>query len=440
MKKNQISRRKFIKKSAGAALGLISAPYFIPSNVLGLNNAISPSNKITLGCIGIGWQGGSNLQAFLGEKDAQVVALCDIDKKHLEEARQKVELSYGKSDLALYHDFREILDRKDIDAVVISTPDHWHAIPAVEAAKAGKDIFCEKPLSHTFAEGRIMADAVKRYGSIWQTGSWQRSIPNFRFACELVRNGRIGKVHTVEIGLPAGHADFEGTKGQEAPMTPPEALDYNRWLGPAPYAPYAPARVHKNWRWNLAYGGGQLMDWIGHHCDIAHWGLDLDKTGPIEVEGVGEYPKTGLWNTATKYRVDAKYSGDLKFIIAGGHNDVCEGRSGTKWIGENGWVFVGRGEIDASDKSLLTEKLDPGETHLYRSPGHMREFLDCIKSRTETITPCETAHRSATPGHLGQIAMLTGHKLKFDPVTEKILNDDTASKMLSRSYRSPWHL
>ena len=223
-------------------------------------------------------------------------------------------------------------------------------------------------------------------------------------------------------------------------MDPPEELDYNTWLGPAPYAPYAPARVHKNWRWILDYGGGQLMDWIGHHCDIAHWGMNLDNTGPVEIEGYGEYPKTGLWNTATKYRVDTLYADGLKMIIAGGHKDVCNGSGGTKWIGDRGWVHVDRGSLEASDNSFLSEKFGPNEIHLFNSPGHIRNFLDCVKSRKQTLTPCETAHRSASPGHLGQIAMLLGRKIHFNPDTEKIIGDETASKMLSRSYRSPWHL
>lgn len=434
------SRRQFLKRAAGAGAGIIGAPYFIPSSILGRNGAVAPSNKITIGCIGTGWQGTSNLEAFLNEADAKVVAVCDIDKDHLLNAQRLTDVKYGNNDCATYHDFRELLARNDIDAVSLGTPDHWHAIPAIESAKAGKDIFSEKPLSHSLKEGRAMCDAVKRYNRIWQTGSWQRSVPNFRFACELVRNGRIGNVHTVEVGLPSGHTDFAGTRGQEMPMDPPDVLDYNLWLGPAPYAPYAPARVHKNWRWHLDYGGGQLMDWIGHHCDIAHWGLDLDHTGPVEIEGYGEYPTEGLWNTATRYRVDTKYAHGLKMIIAGGHSDVCNGTGGTKWIGDEGWIQVNRGSIDASNRSLIKEKFGPNEIHLYKSPGHHKNFLDCVKTRKATLTPCEVAHRSATPGHLGQISMLLGRKIYFNPETEKIIGDETATRMLGRSYRSPWHI
>lgn len=438
MKNKKYSRRDFLKRSTGAAIGLFTAPYIISAATLGRNGAISPSNKITIGSIGTGWMGIANLESFLNEDQAKVIAVCDIDSDHLDEAKNMVNLKYGNKDCSVYHDYTELLNRNDIDAVIISTPDHWHAIPSIASAKAGKDIYCEKPLSHSFNEGLAICKTVNRYERIWQTGSWQRSISNFRFGCEIVRNGRIGKVHTVEVALPHGHSDFGGTAGQETPMEPPISLDYNTWLGPAPYAPYAPARVHKNWRWNLDYGGGQLMDWIGHHCDIAHWGMDFDNTGPYEVEGNGFYPETGLWNTATKYYVTAKYKNDVKIIIAGGYPEICDGRHGTKWIGEEGWVHVDRGFIDAHPKSLLSNNFGPNDLRLYKSPGHSKNFLDCVKSRNKTLTPVEVAHRSATPGHLGQISMLLKRKIKFDPVSQKIIGDEVASTMLGRSYRSPW--
>lgn len=437
MKPKKLTRRDFIKKTGGLTAAAIIAPSIIPAKSLGLNGFIPPSDKITVGFIGVGWMGTSNLESFLREKDAQVVALCDIDKEHLAEGKEIVDFKYGSNDCSLYHDYRELLARKDIDAVVISTPDHWHAIPAIAAAKAGKDIYAEKPLSHSFEEGIMMREAVNRYGRIWQTGSWQRSIDNFRFACELVRNGMVGNIHTVEVGLPSGHKDFEGTMGQESPSDPPPNLDYNTWLGPAPYVPYAPARVHKNWRWHLDYGGGQLMDWVGHHVDIAHWGLDLDHTGPVEIEGKGEYPKTGLWNTATKYYVETKYENGIKMIIAGGYPDVY---GGTRWIGDEGWVHVNRGFLNANPKNILDTFIGPNDNTLYKSPGHTRNFLDSVKSRRKTLTPVEVAHRSATPGHLGQISMLLNRKIYFDPKTEKIQNDKTAEKLLGRNYRSPWRL
>ncbi len=436
--KKRISRRKFLTGTAEAALGAISFPYVITSSALGQAGSVAPSERITMGLIGIGWQGSGNLNSFLAEKDCQVIAVCDIDKNHLQEAVNRVNEHYGNKDCATYHNFRELLARDDIDTVTLSLPDHWHSIPAIEAARAGKDIYGEKPLSHTFKEGRAICDAVKRFGRVWQTGSWQRSQSNFRFACELVLNGRIGKVHTVEVGLPPGQSDYEGTRHQKEICPPPKELDYDLWLGPAPYAPYCPAHVHKNWRWILDHGGGQLMDWVGHHLDIAHWGLGFDYTGPHEIEGHGKYSKDTLWNSPTRYRLTAKYPKDITITIAGGYNDI---RGGTKWIGKDGWVWVDRNQqIDAEPKAILAEKFGPNDIHLLRSPGHQRNFLDCVKSRSATITPCEVAHRSVTPGHLGQIAMLLGRKIRFNPDTEEIIDDPTAARLLGKAMRSPWHL
>jgi len=435
---NIVSRRRFLKRSAGTVMGVIGLPYIVSSSALGGSGVVAPSNRITMGCIGVGWQGGSNLNSFLREKDCQIVGVCDVDANHLQSAADRVNGQYKNKDCATYNDFRELLARDDIDAVSLGLPDHWHAVPAIEAAKSGKDIFGEKPLSHSLREGRAMCDAVKRYGRIWQTGSWQRSQAHFRRACELVINGRIGKVTRVEVGLPSGHTDFGKTKGQEGICPAPKELDYDSWLGPAPYTPYCPARVHKNWRWVLDHGGGQLMDWVGHHVDIAHWGLGCDYTGPHEIEGSGEYPADGLWNSPTRYRLTAKYPNDVTMTIAGGYGDI---RGGTKWIGTDGWVWVSRNDsLEAEPKSILDEKIGPSETRLYDSPGHWRDFLDCVKSRKTTIAPCEVAHRSATPGHLGQITMLLGRKIRFNPDTEEIIDDPTATRLLGNAMRSPWHL
>ncbi len=437
-KRKNPSRREFIRGSAAAAVAGLGFPYLIPASALGRGGKPAPGSRVALGCIGVGWQGGSNLKDFLEDPNVQVVAVCDIDADHLQEAKRTVDAKYGNDGCATYHYYEELIARPDIDALSLGLPDHWHAIPAIAGARAGKDIFGEKPLAQNWAEARAMADAVKRYGRVWQTGSWQRSLANFRFACELVLNGRIGKVHSVEVGLPEGHTDFAGTAGQEDPQPPPKTLDYDRWLGPAPYAPYCVARVHKNWRWNLDYAGGQLMDWVGHHVDIAHWGLGFDYAGPFEVEGYGEYPNRGrLWNTATRYRVTAKYPKDITMTIAGGYDDI---QGGTKWIGDLGWVWVNRGTLDASPRSLLREKFGPNEIHLYISPGHAREFIQCVKSRGTTLAPAEVALRSATPGFLGQIAMLTGRKIRWDAEKEQILNDDSASRLLFRPMRSPWHV
>jgi predicted dehydrogenase len=282
---------------------------------------------------------------------------------------------------------------------------------------------------------------VQKNKIIWQTGSWQRSRSNFHKAAEIVRNGMIGKVKHVEVGLPSGHNDFAKTGEFKMVSEPPPELDYETWIGPAKMEPYIKGRVHKNWRWNYNIGGGQLLDWIGHHCDIAHWGLGFDNSGPSEIEGVGEFPAPdAVWNTCTKYRVELKYPKDITMTIAGGHPDI---RGGTKWIGTDGWVWVTRDNFDASNPEWNDWKSVPDELRkvkLTKSVDHMRNFIDCVKSRQPTLTPVETAHHSAIPGHLGLIAMRVGRKIKWDAAKEKIIGDAEATKLLSREYRGPWKL
>ena len=418
--------------------GFLALPTIIPASALGLGGTVAPSDRVTIASIGVGWMGGSHVGEFLKIPDARYVAVCDVDDQHAQEAKNRIDASYGNKDCVTYRAFEEVLSRRDIDAVSIATPDHWHGIVAFSALRAGKDVYCEKPLAYSFAEGRAMAEAQQQYRRVWQTGSWQRSKENFRRACELVRNGRIGKVTQVEVGLPAGFTDYAKTKDQTEFTKPPETVDYDRWLGPAAEMPFCMARFHKNWRWNLNTGGGQLMDWIGHHVDIAHWGLGFDNTGPMEVEGVGEYPPhDAIWNTATKYRVTARYRGGIVMTIAGGYKEI---RSGTKWIGDKGWIWVDRGKLKAEPESILQSEIGPNEIALPKSPGHYQEFITCVKSRGQTLTPAATALRSATPGWLGQIAMLTGRKLKWDPDEMRIVEDAEASKMLARKMRAPYSL
>jgi predicted dehydrogenase len=432
-----LSRRGFLKRSGALAVGAMGFPYFVSASVLGKDGAVAPSNRIVLGCIGIGWMGESNMRAFMEQPDCVVAAVCDVDSSHLDSAKKLVDEKYKNTDCAAYHDFRELLARPDIDAVSVATPDHWHALVDIAAAEAGKDIYSEKPLSHNFREGRAICRAVKQYGRIWQTGSWQRSRENFRQACELVRNGLIGKVQRIEVGLPGSHSKFNYEPKDFNTTNPPKVLDYDFWLGPAPYSPYCQARVHLTWRWNLDTGGSQLMDWVGHHVDIAHWGMDWDRTGPTEIEATGEFPPAAsVWNSPIRYRVTCQYPGGVTMVIAGGHKDI---QGGTKWIGTDGWVRVDRGEFETHPESLKNER-PPGEIRLYRSDNHHRNFLDCIRSRHETITPAETAHRSATPGHLGLIAMTIGRKIKFNPATEEILNDNMATSLLGRACRAPWQI
>lgn len=458
-----LSRRGFLKVAGAAAV----LPTILPSSLFGRDGQTAPSNKISLGVIGWGMQGPGDTQGFLVEEDCHVVAACDLDKNHLQSAVDTVNDHYHNKDCAAYHDYRELLARPDLDAVLIAIPDHWHALVSTEAARRRINVYGEKPLARTIAEQRAIVNAVEKHQIIWQTGSWQRSQPPFHKAAEIVRNGLIGEVTRVEVGLPSGHFDFAGSapelqnKLQALPgkltdlsrirpdsdawkvavMDPPPELDYETWIGPSRMEPYIKQRVHMDWRWNYNTGGGQLLDWIGHHGDIAHWGLGFDNSGPTEVEGHGEFPaRDAIWNSCTKYRIELKYPGNITMIIAGGHNDI---RSGTKWIGTEGWVWVDRGGFEASNPEWKKGKNLPEalrKVKLYESPGHQRNFLDCVKSRQPTIAPAQTAHHSAIPGHLGLISMLTGRKLVWDAKNEKIHGDHEASALLSRPYRAPWHL
>ncbi|UCG56271.1 MAG: Gfo/Idh/MocA family oxidoreductase [Phycisphaerales bacterium] len=424
-----MDRRQFLKTVTVATTGAVALPNIVPSSVFG---ADAPSEKITIGCIGVGSQGSGNMRGFLGQGQAKVLAVCDVDKGHRENAKKTVDERYRNTACATYHDFRELIARDDIDALSLALPDHWHSIPVVMGARAGKDMFGEKPLARTIHEGRVMVDAVRRYGRIWQTGSWQRSVRDFHRACELVRNGRIGKVHTVEVGLPTG-----GGTGTKTMQPVPEGVDWDFWLGPAPRVPYRGV-IHWNWRWMMDYSGGQLTDWAGHHVDIAHWGLGLDRTGPVEIEGRGVYPKDGIYDAPTQYKFTCKYADGLTMVVA---NDRQQPKGmGTVWYGEKGWIHVRRGKLDADPKSVLNEAIGSDEIRLYRSRDHLRNFLDCVKSRKETITPIDIAHRSISVGLLGEIAMLTERKLKWSPEKEVFLNSDEANRMLSRPMRSPWHL
>jgi predicted dehydrogenase len=459
----EINRRRFLA-TAGAAMVL---PLILPGCATGQSARVRPSNRVNLGVIGMGWQGPGNTKSFLAESDCQVVAACDLDANHLQLALNMVNDHYQTKDCKGYHDYRELLAREDIDAVMIAVPDHWHELVATEAARRKKDVYGEKPLAKTIAEQQAIVRAVEKNKIIWQTGSWQRSVPTFHKAAEIVRNGLIGTVTHVEVGLPAGYSDFSGM-GKEAlekisslpdkiselskvtPGTPawdllatepPPALDYNRWIGPSKMEPYIAARLHKNWRWNYNTGGGQLMDWVGHHVDIAHWGLGFDNSGPSEIEGHGDFPAAdALWNTCTKYRIELKYPQNITMTIAGGYPDI---RSGTKWIGTEGWVWVDRNSFEGSNPEWKKYKNLPDELRkvkLYVSNNHQRNFLDCVKSGQPTIAPVETAHHSAIPGHLGLISMLVGRKINWDMATEKILNDPEASKLMTRDYRPPWKM
>ena len=427
---SRLNRRTFLKASAAA----ISGPAILAGCATDRHGRPAPSERIVMGAIGLGWQGPENLGRFLQLKDVQVVAVCDVDQTHLQRTKEMVDRTYENTDCAAYTRFEELIARRDLDAVSIALPDHWHAIPSIMAAEAGLDVYGEKPLAHTLVEGRAICDAVRRNKRIWQTGSWQRSVENFHRAAELVRNGRLGKVSHVEVGLGQGYDDYAGTKEQTAEQPPPPELDYDRWLGPAPVSPYVPARLHKNWRWVMDYGGGRIMDWVGHHLDIAHWGLGLDHTGPIRVEGTGVIPRGGVWDAPTDYDCTCEYEGGLVIRIG------SQFPMGAKWYGERGWLFVTRGELVAEPASILDEVIGDDEIRLYKSTNHYANFVECVKNRKQTITPAETAHRSASVGHLCDIALYTGRKIRWNPKSEEILGDPAASEMLSPHYREPWTL
>ena len=445
----QMNRRRFLKTSATVAASVVVLPQVVPSSVLG---ADAPSDRITMGFIGVGNQGTGDMRGFLQDGRVQVVAVCDVNKESRgywsnglggrEPARRIVNQFYAKKTgqtdykgCEAYEDFRDLLARSDIDAVETALPDHWHAIPVIAAAKAGKDIYGQKPLSLTVADGRAMANAVKRYGRIFQCGSQQRSESGFRRVCELVRNGRIGKLQSVECGLPGGTPDYVGTKPSKQPAPVPEGFNYDMWLGPAPEAPYCPARCLINFRWILDYSGGQVTDWGGHHPDIAQWGMDTESTGPVEiVNAKGVFDRNDLWNTAKEYHFECVYKNGVRLTIS---NKV---RGGVKFIGSDGWVWADRGRHEASSAEIKNSQIGANEIHLYESSDHFRNFIDCVISRKEPIAPIETAHRSITIAHLGNVAMLLGRSLKWDPDKEQVIDDAEANAMLSRPMRGPWKL
>jgi len=442
-----VDRRRFLR----IATATIAAPTLVPASALGRDGTTSPNNRISVGIIGLGSRGFNLLNEFLRHPDARVAAICDVHKLHYrdrpwgkgqamgrEGARSTIakafdnrETTSDPSSLFVTDDFREVCDRDDIDVVVIATPDHWHALCTLTALRAGKDVYCEKPLTHTFSEGQLVYREVARRNAVFQTGSQQRSDQRFRHVVELVRNGNIGKVNRVEVGLPPGYTEPMG----DATVTkPPEHLDYDLWCGPAPVLPYMRARHHRWWRGHRAYGGGVLMDWIGHHNDIAHWALSMDRLGPRRVEALGwRFPKTDVYNTPYDYTIRCIYPGGVESSISSSN------ALGTKLIGEEGWVYVRRGHWEASDERWLKPDFNPGPKKMAASPGHTRNFLDCVKTRETCVAPAEVAHRSVTPGHLGYVSQAVGRALAWDAKNEQIRDDSEANALLRKlTYRKPW--
>ena len=430
-----MKRRNFIKRSA-----VFAAPTIVPSSVLfAQGDKPTPNERITLGLVGCGGQGTGDMRNIMRSPEIQTLAVCDPEKKHAERAKNHVDGQYKNKDCKSYNDYRELCDRDDIDAVVVGTPDHWHALPTLHALTTGKDVYCEKPITHLFAEGQLVYKAAAKHKRIFQVGSQQRSDTRFRVAAEVVLNGLIGKVKEVKVGLPTGKGTNE--EGKEAKPIP-DGLDYNMWCGPSRMLPFHPQRLHWNWRWCLDYGGGQLMDWIGHHNDIAHWGLDKDKSGPIQVEAKNfRYPMKGMYDQPIDYEVVSTYEEGYTVTLSNRHKMGKDGRNmGTQWTGEDGWVYVDRGRIEASNMDWIRESFDRGPKKAYKvKGGHARNFVDGIKTRTECICPAETGHRSATPGHIGYVSDRLGRAIKWDPKAEKVIGDDEAQKLLTAlPYRGEW--
>ena len=429
-----ITRRGFLSTASVAAFG---TPWVVAASALGRTQAPAASERVTVGIIGVGGRGMAHLQAFVGE--SQVVAVADPYAPRRRAAKDYVERHYAEArakgtyrGCSAYNDFRELLARDDIDAVSICTPDHWHAVPAVAAATRGKDVLCEKPLSVTLAEGRAICEAVKRHGRVFQHGTQRRSERRFAFACELVRNGRIGRLHTVRVSSEPSHAN-----PIDPPAAVPDGFDYDLWLGPSPWAPYSPRRCITPWWYYIAdYTIGFVAGQGVHFTDIAQWGLGADDTGPVEIEGRGVIPTEGLCDTATQWHVEMTFANGVKLV----YDDDRAFPMGVIFEGTEGKVNALCGGLSTEPWTLMTTEFRPGEIRLQRPRWHVADFIHCVKTREPTAAPVETAHRATSLCHLTHIAILTGRKLKWDPVREQFLDDPEANRYLSRAMRPPWRL
>ncbi len=438
MRGRKIHRREFVRRAAGSAAGVFAAPWIAPAGVLGRGDAPAPSERIAMGFIGVGGRGQAVMMEFLGCPEAQGVAVCDVKRTERERARDLVDRHHGGKVCAAHADFRELLERRDIDAVSIASNDHWHVLHALAAARAGKDLYVEKPLGLSVEELKALRETVNRYGRAFQFGTQQRSDRNFRFACELALNGRLGEVHTIRVSAPSGPGERTGSETWD-PAPVPEGFDYDFWLGPAPVSPYTPKRViNPHWFHVSDYSLGYVAGWGIHHVDIAQWGNGTELTGPVEVEGRAVFPADdGLCDNALSWDVDLLYANGVRmsFTSDGGKNE-----HGIRFEGPEGWVHVKRGSIDAQPKSLLAGEIGPKEIHLPVSDHHQRNLLESVKTRKKTISPIEVAVRSDTVCHLSDIAMRLKRKLRWDPAKEEFPGDAEANRLLRRAMREPWRL
>ncbi|MEM7235210.1 MAG: Gfo/Idh/MocA family oxidoreductase, partial [Planctomycetota bacterium] len=395
----------------------------------------APSERIAMACIGVGGRCGTNLGIFEGTNEVVIVAVCEIDSRHLSRGLQRAGLD-AKSG---YHEFRDVLKRKDIDAVMVGTPDHWHALVTIAAIQAGKDVYCEKPLAASVAESQAVVRAVQKSDRILQCGTQRRSMSTCRFACELVRNGRIGKLRRVECGVPGRFAIRGGYTGLEAPQSIPKEFDYKRWLGPCDEAPYTAARCHFNFRWVNDYAPGYITDWGAHYLDIAAWGIGMDESGPSEIEALDvRTRKKGIYDAPESFQVVYRYPNGVEAVLI---STTDTSRYGMKFIGDEGTVFVEGQKVVTTPSSMATTKIKDSEIRLYDAKNdHHGNFVDCVRSRKQPSAPVHIAHRSASICEIGAISCELGRKLRWDPKAEKFIDDKEADRKLSRPMRDPWSL
>ena len=431
-----IDRREFLKRTTSLAAGAVALPYVVPDSALGKAGSPAPSDRITMGFIGVGGRGRSLLNNFLHLSDAQVVAVCDVKRANRHGAQKTVDGRYRTTGCAAYTDFRKLVARDDIDAAVVATTDHWHVLPALAAVRSGKDVYVEKPLGMSVEQGQVLREAVNRYGRVFQFGTQERSSRHTRFACEMVRSGRVGRIKTITVA-----SRYSRASGNYPPMPVPESLDYEMWLGAAPWAPYTANRVVNRYWFHISdYALGFMAGCGVHTIDMATWGNGTDLTGPIEVEGTGEFPSDGLCNCATGWDVNLTWANGVTMRFTDGKRN----KLGVTFHGTDGWVFVKEthlgGRVAAYPKDLLKTPIGAGEVHLPVSDHHQKNFLDCIKTRSRTVAPIESTVRTDTLCQLTDIAMRLGRKLRWNPDAERFVNDDDANRMLSRPMRDPWHL
>jgi predicted dehydrogenase len=435
------TRREFMAASA-----VFAAPLILPASVLGREGTVAPSERINVGLIGAGGQGRGLGDNAIHQPDVQLTMVSDLNRRTLTQATRMVGDYYGNRDTKAFTDYRELLEQDGLDAVIIATPDHWHALISIAAAGKKKDIYCEKPLTWSLGEGRAVVKAVRDNGIVFQTGSMQRSGREFKQACEIIRNGYMGKIKHINVCLP----DFGDRVWADSFPEPPRHLDWEFYVGPAVWTPFHPERYDWNWRWWMGFGGGQMMDWIGHHGDIAHMAMGWDNTGPVEVDGVlWEMPpaneRNNLYDAPAGYRFECRYADGTTMTVANRSNMPAEYAQfdslGTQFINDKGeWLYVDRGKIASSPESILKVDFKESDFRFRREPNHMRDFLDCVKSREEPIAPVEAGHRSASIGHLGKIACTLGAKLQWDPATETFTDNPALNGMLTRKYRGEWKL